>query len=284
MAIDIKNYKKVLYINLSDLSYVYKIDESLWEYIGGVGVSYKLMDANFDQTPIILSTGPLSGYFPYASKASLLYLSHRNLVEKYGGGSISGLMNMVGIDSIVIYGTPSANVSVSISDEDVSISEFEDSMLDFSLYDFVVGGDRALADNYFSFGDMSNHNTYLDTYVCFSINNTKTIDLNNFYDYERLYNNLLEDYKKLTVEPRNNPSCLGCPMGCDLSSAGEDGLNISVLPRALVSCGFAESIYKHIPTVYACLSSIGYVYHHSDLEKFSTLFGNLKANLNAKIA
>ncbi len=280
MSIDIKDYKKVLYLDLDNLSHVFKIDGSLWDYIGGVGVAYKLMESARDTKPIILATGPLSGYFPYASKACVTYLSSGKIIEKYGGGTIAGLMNMVGIDAIVLQGNPEVNLSISINEEDVIISEAEDADFESARHDFLVSETKMNSEGYFTFGDISTHPPDIMKSVGINIDFTKNIDFSSYYDYEKTYNNLLDAYKKLTVEPRNNPSCMGCPMGCDLSHEGEDGLNISVLARTLVSCGYAEAVYENIPLIYSCLNSLGYSYHHSDLEKFPELFGKLKAALN----
>ncbi len=283
MSIDIKDYKKVLYLDLNDQSHVFKVDGSLWNYIGGVGIAYKLLEANLDLNPVILATGPLSGYFPYASKSCVLYISNGKLVEKYGGGSISGLMNMLGIDAIVISGRSTANLAVSINEEDVSISQFTEEDSELSRFDFAVSSNKIVSEGYFSYGNIEDVPSPIDNLVGINIDFTKNVDFSSYYDYEKIYNTLLDDYRSLTVEPRNNPSCMGCPMGCDFSHEGEDHLNVAVLARTLIACGYAESLYKSIPMIYSCLNSLGYRYHHSDLEKFPGIFGELKVSLNMKL-
>lgn len=283
MSIDIKDYKKVLYLDLNDQSHVFKVDGSLWNYIGGVGIAYKLLEANLDLNPVILATGPLSGYFPYASKSCVLYISNGKIVEKYGGGSISGLMNMLGIDAIVISGSSSANLAVSINEEDVSISQFTEEESELSRFDFALSSNKIVSEGYFSYGNIEDVPSPIDNLVGINIDFTKNVDFSSYYDYEKIYNTLLDDYRSLTVEPRNNPSCMGCPMGCDFSHEGEDHLNVAVLARTLIACGYAESLYKSIPMIYSCLNSLGYRYHHSDLEKFPGIFGELKVSLNMKL-
>lgn len=283
MSIDIKDYKKVLYLDLDNLSHVFKVDGSLWNYIGGVGIAYKLLEANLDLNPVVLATGPLSGYFPYASKSCVVYVSKGRVVEKYGGGSISGLMNMLGLDAIVMHGNATSNLAVSINEEDVSISQLVEDSFEISRFDFAISSHKLISEGYFSYGSIEDNPTSIDKLVGINIDFTKNADFSSYYDYEKLYNSLLDDYRSLTVEPRNNPSCLGCPMGCDFSHEGEDHLNIAVLSRTLVACGYAESLYKSVPMIYSCLNTLGYGYHHSDLERFPALFGELKASLNMKL-
>ena len=140
-----------------------------------------------------------------------------------------------------------------------------------------------MSKNYFSFGDFTNNPLNISCNIGIKISRTQQTDLYAFYDYENWYSRILDRYKELTVEPRNNPSCMGCPMGCDFSASGEDNTKISVLPRSLISCVFAESIYKDIPLVFGCLNSVGYKYRHNHLENLPGLFGELKTDLNAKI-
>lgn len=270
------------------MSHLFKVDESLWEYLGGVSIAYKLLFDNFDVNPIIVSTGPLSGYFPYVSKSCLLYLSssesNRKVVEKYGGGSIASQLNMVGIDALVLTGSVEYDVSISINEDEVSVVEVAEGNFDPVNYDLVLSADKAIADNYFTYGDISEgQRMALKSSVGVNIDSTKNYDIYNFYEYEDLYSALLNEYKELSVEPRNNPSCMGCPMGCDLSHLGEDDLNIAVLPRSLIACGYAESLYKNIPRIYACLSSIGYNYKHDDLLNLPRLFGEVKSSVNKLI-
>lgn len=276
-------YKKVLYIDLNTLDYEFKIHEDLWKYVGGIGIGYKLFADNFSDSPIILSAGPLSGYFPYISKANLLYLDEYDISEKFGGGTIAGQLNMVGIDAIVFIGTTDQYVHVSIFNQEVTITT--DKLEDFErrYSDLILTREVATSQRYFSFGQNVNLPQEFTGGISVSIDSTESLDFRDFYHYEDLYNDLLDQYRKLTVEPRSNPSCLGCPMGCDKSHQGEEGENVAVLPRCLIACAYAEEVFKSIPTAYACLNSVGYKYHHSHLEKLPTLVGEVKVQINEQI-
>jgi len=283
MAIDIKNYKKILYIDLDSLNFVFKNDESLWLYIGGMPVSYKLMHDNFDSKPIVVSTGPLAGYYPYISKLNLLYLYERQFIEKYAGGSFAGLMNFVGLDSIVLTGVNKKDVLISINEDTVSIIELESDEFISEDYDLFLSSSDASIDNYFSFGKIEDTPMNLRRRIGIKIDSTKEIDICDYYDYENLYQKLLDSYKDLTVEPGNNPSCMGCPIGCEFSKKGEDDLNVSVLLRSMICCGYAANLYKDMPTLYGCLHALGYNYHHKHLEDLPDLFRMLKQDLSRKL-
>jgi aldehyde:ferredoxin oxidoreductase len=276
-------YKKVLYIDLNTLSHDFKIHEDLWKYVGGVGVGYRLFLDNLDQNPVILTCGPLSGYFPYISKACLLYLSDGSLEEKFGGGTIAGLLNMVGVDAIVFTGVTDKFVHISLFNQEVTITTEKEEDFERRYSDFVLTKDRATSQRYFSFGNGISLGDSFTGGLSVSIDSTESLDFSDFEHYEEIYNDLLDDYRKLSVEPRSNPSCLGCPMGCDRSSEGEDDSNVAVLPRCLISCAYAEEVFKSIPTAYACLNSVGYKYHHSHLENLPKLVGELKVEINNKL-
>ncbi len=282
-------YKKVLYIDLNTLGYEFKIHEDLWKYIGGIGVGYKLFADNLDEKPVVLAAGPLSGYFPYISKANLLYSSGGAVEEKFGGGTIAGLLNMVGIDAIVFTGATDKFVHVSLFNQEVTVTTEKEEDFERRYSDFVLTKNAATSQRYFSFGNSINlenfftGETQLGGGLSVSIDSTESLDFSDFSHYEELYTDLLDQYRKLSVEPRSNPSCLGCPMGCDKSNQGEDGENVAVLPRCLISCAYAEEVYKSIPTAYACLNSVGYKYHHSHLEGLPKLVGELKVLINNKL-
>lgn len=276
------DYKRVLYINLDEQTFEFKIHEDLWEFIGGVAVSYKLALDNFEDDPMILSCGPLSGYFPYVSKANFMYLDSGRFVERYGGGSIATKMNLASIDSIVIIGKPNDFIKITVYDKEVLFSKELERDFDKTIYDFVVKKNKINSLGYFNFHNKPLDELEIDGGFGINIESARSMDLVNFYDYENLYNGFLNQYKELSVEPRNNPSCSGCPMGCDNSSMGEDDLNIAILPRCLIACNYAEEIFKNIPNVYASLNSVGYKYHHSHLENLPKLVGEIRLSI-AKI-
>ena len=276
-------YKKVLYIDLNTLTHDFKIHEDLWKYIGGIGVGYRLFADNLGEKPVVLTAGPLSGYFPYISKACLLYMSDGEVEEKYGGGSIAGLMNMVGVDAIVFTGATDKFVHISLFNQEVTITTEKEEDFERRYSDFILTKNAATSQRYFSFGNGISLGDAFTGGLSVSIDSTESLDFSDFHHYEDLYNDLLDQYRKLSVEPRSNPSCLGCPMGCDKSSEGEDEENVAVLPRSLVSCGYAEEVYKSIPTAFACLNSVGYKYQHHHLEHLPHLVGETKVYINNKL-
>lgn len=277
-----RKYRTVLYINLSDRKAEFKTHSDLDKYIGGIGIAYKLMLDNFTGAKVIISTGPLAGLFPYASKAVLLYKRKdtNKVMELFGGGSIASLMNLAGVDAIVITGETHENLDISISNGEVIFSTIsKEAESGYVRPNLSITTDGAISDGYFSFGEALG-NIDLQFRIDINIKDTEEYDIHDYYGYTTTYDDILDLYKELDVEPRNNPSCFGCPIGCDLSSQGEDKLTVSALSRCLVACGYANQIYKEVPLVYACLSSIGYSYYHSDLANISELVGELKSTVN----
>jgi aldehyde:ferredoxin oxidoreductase len=273
------NFKNILYIYLDKKEYEFKSHEDLWPYIGGVAMAYKILLDNIDLKPIILACGPLSGKFPYVSKSVLLYTNGTKVVEAYGGGTIHANLGFSKIDAVVFIGNTDENLKINISGREVIFSVYERNVVESKNTDFYLANDTALSENYFSFGVEKLPEVNLSGKISLTVDSTESEDLRQFYDYEKLYDFLIAEFKKLTVEPRNNPSCYGCPIGCELSAKGENDLNIGVLPRSLVACGYAESIFKHIPLVYACLNAVGYKYQHADLEMLPSIVGKVKAKV-----
>ena len=225
------DYKKVLYINFDALTFEFKIHEDLYSYVGGMGVGHKILFDNIDLPVIVLSTGPLSGYFPYVSKANLSYINKNKIVDMYGGGNIASLMNMSHIDAIVITKDDSSYVHADIFSQDISFSVYEKREFEKMSADFAFDETGACSQNYFSFGGLSGINPFKNGGCSISIKSTESIDLIDFFEYEKLYEKALNDYRLVTEEPRNNPSCLGCPLGCDKSNLGEEDSNIAVCPE-----------------------------------------------------
>jgi aldehyde:ferredoxin oxidoreductase len=274
------NYKRILYINLADKTYEYKMHKDINEYIGGVAIAYKLFLDNLDLDPIILSTGPLSGYFPYVSKACLVYRFDNKFNELYGGGNISALLNYAEIDAVLLHGITNENLQIDIFQDEIQINNIEDDLIQKNISNFELRKNGIFSNGYFSFGNVNDIFGKTGGAIKINVNFTKSNEYNDYYEYEKLYNTALDNYKSLSVEPANNPSCFGCPMGCENSLEGEEDLNIGILPRCLVACGFSEQIYKNIPFVYSCLSSVGYLYQHEQLEDISDKVGLLKKDLN----
>lgn len=278
-------YKKILHVDLENEVAQIKINGDMHEYIGGVALAYKIYEEFFDYDPIVLTTGPMTGYFPFVSKSCVLYRNGFQFIEKYGGGTFGTKLNTYGVDSIIITGTKVAtSYKITLSDGTVDVSKIsEKDIVDTSSYDLVVSGTQIFSNGYFFFGDMVENPINLSNKIYIKINHSESIDVADSYEYEKCFFNLIGSFKELSVEPRNNPSCMGCPMGCDFSSKGEDDINASLLARSLVACGYASDIYKQIPITFACLSSIGYDYTHEDLESLPQRFTDLKLRIIEKL-
>jgi aldehyde:ferredoxin oxidoreductase len=275
-----RSYKRVLYIDFDNYEYEFKIHEDLYKYLGGLGLSYKLFLDYIDLDPVILATGPLSGFFPYVSKASMLYTSNGRMIERFGGGTIGPKMNFLGLDAIVFHGKLAQPTLINIFQKEITFDRLSSDVSDTKTFDFGINKFGAFSQDYFNFGEISDIDEKIGNDIKLNIESTESFEMVDFYGYEKLYSEIIADYKKLTVEPRNNPSCTGCPMGCDKSHQGEDDENVAILPRCLISCAYAEQIYKEIPFVYSCLSSLGLNYKHEDLEIIPELIGQIKVKIN----
>lgn len=277
-----RNHKSILEINLNQGAAQIKISGDLFKTLGGVVSAYQLYKEYYEDDPIIFATGPLSGMFPYISKCVALYNSGGELIEKYGGGNISAKMNLANIDAIVLTGAGKFqnNLKIDVYENSINVQEIIPANIQESMLfpDLRIRPQKIVSQGYFEFGEIEAP-IINSGEIQINIEYTESFDVRNVYDYEKLYKKLLESFRELSVDPANSPSCFGCPMGCEKSSKGEDDLNISVLPRCLVSCGYAASIYKHIPTVFACLQSIGYDYTHSDLERIPLILSEIKEDI-----
>lgn len=277
-------YKKLLHVDLESENAQMKINGDLWEFIGGLPLAYRVYDEFFDYDPIVASTGPLTGFFPYTSKSCVIYRNGVSIIEKFGGGTFGTKLNSSGVDAIIISGYKKAqSYKITLSDGLVDVLRIDDMDVTSDSFDLVISGTRITSCGYFSYGDMSESPINMSGSIYIKIDHLDSVDLDDTFEYEKCYSSLIDSFKNVTVEPRNNPSCMGCPMGCDFSSKGEDDLSCSLLSRALISCGYASDIYKQIPTAFACLSSIGYDYTHEDLERLPKRFSDLKINLFEKI-
>ncbi len=96
--------KKVLLIDLEKEASEVKSYADLQKYVGGVGLGLKLMHLYKDLDPLVLSVGPLNGFFPFASKTSVVLNDSGVIEDLYIGGTLSARIKFTGIDSIVICG------------------------------------------------------------------------------------------------------------------------------------------------------------------------------------
>lgn len=275
--------KKVLFIDLNNKKYEAKSITELNQYIGGVGVGLKLMLDHVEKDPVIFSVGPLNGFFPYASKTSIVFQSEGAVEDIYIGGSLSTRIKFAGLDSIVIHGRSKEPIILDITSDTVSFRSTEEDldslglpgkrsvlkpMIDkFTLDDYFITPDKFLENN------ISKKNVR-----GIVITGTKTYEIYDTERYEEQYFKILTRAHELTVKRGNNPSCTGCPMGCEKSQKGEIGGN--VLIHSLVSCAYAKNIYSNIGVVFSCLNVLGYDYTHEDIEALPTLIENILRELS----
>lgn len=275
--------KRVLFINLEKHTSEVKSFPDLKKYIGGVGLGLKLLSNDIENDPLIFSIGPLNGLFPFVSKTSLVINNGGVVEDIYLGGSLSMRIKYMGIDAIVINGVSAAPTILDITDGEVSFKPMETpidtlglpgkrSVLNFSEK-------KLLLDDYFTTPDEFLENKLSEKKVFgIVITGTKTFPIKNPLKYEQLYKSLLERITDMQVLKGHNPSCSGCPMGCNKSKVGEIGGN--VLIHSLVACTYAQNIYKDIGIVFSCLNTLGYDYTHEDLENLPILIENVLKELS----
>mgnify|MGYP001101041124 CR=1 FL=1 len=271
--IDIKT-KKALIIDLENKEAETKSFPDLMKYIGGTGVGLKLLEIYEEKNPLIFSIGPLNGFFPFASKTSVVLKNDGLIEDLYLGGTLSTRLKFTGLDSIVIYGKSEEEIVLDIQNSDVT---FKDGVTDIQSLGLPgkrclmeYDGKKMLADQYFTTPE-----NYLERYFAennikgISITGTEAFSPNNFEDYKKLYMSILGEKDGMRVDEGGYPSCSNCPMGCGKSKVGEIGGN--VLINSLVSCQFADKIYTDIGMVFSCLNTLGYNYTHEDIENLPSL-------------
>ncbi len=117
--------KRVLYVDLTRRSFSVQERPEVFEAgLGGVGAGIRLLEEECPPgidpfapgNPIILTVGPLTGLFPLASKTTALFKSPHtgNLGESHAGGRSAIAIRMAGYGAIVIRGSSSSPVYLSI--------------------------------------------------------------------------------------------------------------------------------------------------------------------------
>lgn len=265
--------RKILYIDLDDQTYEFKNDSNLGKFIGGLGLSAKIMSDVGDKDSIIFSVGPLSGAFPFASKTSVFFYNSE-YVDAYLGGTLSSRMKFAGIDSLVLFGKSRQKVVIEISDEGVSFKSAESDLGALGLPGkrsvLNVMPDKIVHDDYFEPTGNELHAALTSKNIkSIVVTGFKTFNVQNTERYNQVYKQILSQTEKITAEKKGNPSCFGCPMGCDKSKYGEIGGD--VLTHSLVACDFASPIYMDNSVVFSCLNILGYGYTHEDIENFPRL-------------
>jgi len=120
----------VLYIDLSSKHYWVRQRPELFDrYLGGAGVAIQLLEeecpANADplgaENPIVFAVGPLTGYFPLASKTVAMFKSPHtgNLGESHCGGRSAVAIRVAGYGAIVVKGKSDIPVYLAIHGDEV---------------------------------------------------------------------------------------------------------------------------------------------------------------------
>lgn len=279
----ISSNKQVLVINLKEHTYESKSFPDLHKYIGGVGIGLKLLEQFDERDPTIFSVGPLNGFFPYASKTSIVMRVSGSVEDLYLGGSLSLRMRYAGYDSIVLLNSSPEPVNLAISKEGVDFYPAS-----YDLNSAILPGrstvlrkeaNRISLDGYFELPDDFLYVKFQKQMIqSIVFTGTKTYEIPSPEKYYSLYKKLLNRTEEMTVEKASNPSCSACPMGCEKSAVGEIGGNILV--HSLVGCAYAEKIYSDVGTVFSCLNILGYDYTHEDIENLSEFVAQVLENLN----
>jgi hypothetical protein len=268
--------KTIAYIDLNKMDYDIKTRVDLSKYIGGVGVGLKLLSEHLEEDPIILSIGPLNGFFPYCSKTSIVSNDNGVIEDIYVGGSLSSRIKFTGLDSIVITGKARKEVTIDIMDDKVSFKPADTEVASLglpgkrSILSYNEDERSYVVDRYFAPPERILEKKFPEKKVKdIVITGSRTFAIKNATRYEDLIKKLLSQHNMVTIEKSNNPSCIGCPMGCKMSRIGEIGGN--VLTHSLVACSLAEPIFSDLGITFSCLNYLGYDYTHEDIENFPEL-------------
>jgi aldehyde:ferredoxin oxidoreductase len=277
------NVQKILEINLTKNTAEAKSFEDLRQYVGGTGLGLKLMELYQKKDPVIFSIGPLNGFFPYASKTSIIAKTKEGIEDLYVGGSLSLRIRYAGLNAIVIYGKADTAKIINILNDGAT---FEKSPTETS--DIGLPGKRSVlefedvnlvTDNFFRMPNDILEKKFIEKNLAgIVITGTKTFSPKNFTEYEGLYEKILDKKDLLITSAYSNPSCSNCPLGCEKAEIGELGGN--VLLHSLVACTYAEKLYSDIGLVFSCLNVLGYDYTHEDLENLPNIIEGVIQNLN----
>ena len=266
--------KKVLYVDLSTQTTEVKSHPDISEYIGGVALGAKLMLDLGNKDALVFSVGPLNGFFPYASKVSVLFKDSGGVQDTYLGGALSSRLRYAGLDALVLTGSSKKPVILDVMDEKVIFRDVDTdvgalglpgkrSVLDLDEKSVVLDG-------YFESPENILHKVLIQKNLkSMVVTGSNTFEIEDKERYQEIYDVILNRSEDLTVEKGGNPSCVGCPLGCSKSKVGEKGGDSLV--HSLVACEFASPIYSDASVVFACLNALGYGYTHEDIENLSKL-------------
>jgi len=270
--------KKILFIDLSKREAEVRLLPELVPYVGGVAMGVKLYNLYQDFDSVVVSIGPLNGYFPFASKTSFVLENDGMIEDLYLGGSLSFRLAFSGFDGLVLAGACDAETVLDIVDEEVKFLDGFSAGADVSSLGLPgkrsilqMDAGNLLLDGYFGLKSGFVEKKFIAKKVLgLCLTGTKTVDLPDVTKYTALFNQILGQANTLGLDFGGRPSCSGCPLGCSESRIGEMGGNILV--HSLVACGYAENIYSNLGTVFACLDILGYNYTHEELEALPDLF------------
>ncbi len=124
---------RILYIDLSTLTFEIKDRTDLSPYLGGTGLGLKLLaeEGHLDreplapEQPIIFARGALSPYFPAATQVAAVFRSPLtgHLGESLAGGSLAAAMFLAGLNALVIKGRADRPVRITVGPRIVHIKK-----------------------------------------------------------------------------------------------------------------------------------------------------------------
>ncbi len=252
------------------------------KYLGGLGLGLKILEQYGDVDPLVFAVGPLTGFFPYASKTAVVMEEDGTIEDIYVGGHLATRLKFSDIDALVLIGKAKKEVSLDILNGEVTFYENCVELGTLGLpgkRSTVQAIDKSLIIDYY-FGEPGSliaKKLVQKKVRDIVITGTSTFTPVFMEKYTEIFKILLDKTKRLSVEKAFFPSCSGCPMGCEKSKLGEIGGN--VLLHSLVACGYAETIFTDVGTIFSCLNSLGYDYTHEDIEAVPTLIQNLLKEL-----
>jgi aldehyde:ferredoxin oxidoreductase len=266
--------KKALIVDLSNQTSEVKSFSDLNNFVGGIGIGLKLFEVYKHTNPIVFSIGPLNGFFPFASKTSVIVSDNGVIEDLYVGGNLSLRIKFSGVDAIVICNKSEEDLVLDVINTSISFKQGNADVNSLGLPGkrslITLLEKEFLVQDYFSTPENFLENSLIQKNVLgISVTGTEIYKPQNFSSYEKLYYDILNKKSELRVEEGIYPSCSNCPMGCGKSKVGEIGGN--VLIHSLVACHFADKIYSDIGVVFSCLNVLGYTYTHEDLENLPKL-------------
>lgn len=266
--------KKVLYVDLVTQTSEVKSHPDLSKYIGGIGLGSKLMLDSESDDVLVFSVGPLNGFFPFASKTSVLFKDNGELQDTYLGGSLSTRLKFTGLDALVIKGSAKEPTILDIMDEKITFRAVDTDVGSLGLPGkrsvLDLDEKKATLDGYFESPKNLLHKVLIQKNLkSLVVTGSRTFEILDKERYEEIYSDILSRVGELTVEKSGRPSCSGCPVGCEESRVGE--MSGDVLVHSVVACSFSEPVYSDVNTVFSCLNALGYGYTHEDIENLPNL-------------